>query len=108
MKNNDCNKNVEEFMKWSKVCIITAIITVVFSIIPALLTILNEFTDLGAKMPYLYSKILAWIMLVIFLALVTFEIFCYVKARKYKKLIEKIENNKSEDTTEQSDSDNSI
>ena len=89
MENNDFIKNVEKFMKWSKTCIITTMIIALFGICTLLLHILKEFTDLEAKVPYLYSKIFALIILVIFLALVTFEIFCYVKACKYKKLIEK-------------------
>lgn len=105
MENNDFNKNVDKFMKWSKICIITTMIISLFGIGALLLNILKEFTDLEAKVPDLYSKIFALIMLVIFLALVTFEIFCYVKARKYKKLIEKSENDKNEDANEQSGSD---
>lgn len=84
MENNDFNKNIAEFMKWSKTCIITSMIIALFGIGALLLLVLREFTDIEVKAPYLYSKTSALIILAIFLVLVTFEIFCYVKARKCK------------------------
>lgn len=101
MENDNFNKNVEKFVKWSKVCVIAANITGVFSIIPALLTILKEFTNFEAGAPYLYGKISVFIMLAIYLVLFTLMIICYIKARKYKKLIGKIENNENEAVNEQ-------
>lgn len=97
--NNDFDNNVKKFVKWSKICTITAIVMGVFGIGVFLLTILKEFTDLEVKAPFLYSKIFAGILLAIFLAIVTFEIFCYVKARKYKKQIEESENEENGDET---------
>ena len=68
----------------------------VFGVGAYLLTILKEFTDLEEKAPFLYGKIFAGIFLAVFLAIVALEIFCCVKARKYKKSIEKNSDNEEE------------
>lgn len=92
MRNNDYNKNVKDFIKWSKVGIITTIGTVLFAFIRALLEILEEFTDFEVKAPFFYSKIFIWIMLAAFLVLFTFMIISNIKTRKFRKLIEQSEN----------------
>lgn len=97
--NNDFSKNVEKFTKWAKVCIITTIVMGAFGIGASVLSILKKFTDLEVTAPFLYGKTFACIVLIAFLALVTFVILCYVKARKYKKLIERSENKESENET---------
>ncbi len=95
-KNNDINNNFEKFVKWSKNCIITTTVIGVFGVVPCLLTILKEFTDLEEKAPFLYSKIFMGILLAIFLILSASEIFFYVKVRKYKKQIEESENKEND------------
>jgi len=105
MRNNDYNKNVKNFIKWSKVGTITAICAVFFAFIRALLVILEEFTDFEVKAPFFYSKIFIWIMLVALLATLTFMIISYFKTRKFRKLIEQSENSENEDLNEQNDSD---
>ncbi len=89
MKQTTDNKNLEKFIKWSKICIITAITAfLVFGVGAFLLTILKEFTALEEKVPFLYSKIFAGILIAVSLVIVALEIFCCVKMRKYKKSIE--------------------
>lgn len=104
MKNNDLNENFKGFKKWAKVCTITEIITGVLAIITSLRTILSEFTDFEAKAPYLYGKIFPFIMLAIFLVLVTLIIISYIKVRKYKKLIENSNDDENQDVSEQDES----
>ena len=104
--NNDYNETIKGFKKWAKVCTITAIITGVLGIITSLLTILSEFTDFEVKAPYLYGKIFVFIMLAIFLVLITLMIISYIKARKYKKLIENSNDDENQDIKKQNDSDN--
>ena len=106
MKNNDLNENFKGFKKWAKVCTISAIITGVLGIITSLLTILSEFTDFEVKAPYLYGKIFVFIMLAIFFVLITLMIISYIKARKYKKLIENSNDDENQDIKKQNDSDN--
>ncbi len=100
MKQTTDNKDLEKFVKWSKICIITAITAfLVFGVGTLLLTILKEFTDLEEKAPFLYGKIFVGILLAVFLAIVALEIFFYVKMRKYIKQIEETENEVSGDET---------
>lgn len=102
MNRTNDNKDFAEFKKWSKICIITAITA--FSVFGAgifLLTVLKEFTDLEEKAPFLYGKVFAGILLAVFLAVLAAEIFFYVKARKCKKQIEKIENEEPENEPEE-------
>ena len=106
MGNNDYNETIKGFKKWAKVCTITAIITGVLGIITSLLTILSEFTDFEVKAPYLYGKIFVFIMLASFLVLITLMIISYIKARKYKKLIENSNDDENQDIKKQNDSDN--
>ena len=106
MENIDYNETVKGFKKWAKVCTITAIITGVLGIITSLLTILSEFTDFEVKAPYLYGKIFVFIMLAIFLALITLMIISYIKARKYQKLIDNSNDDENQDIKKQNDSDN--
>ncbi len=97
--NNDFDNNVEKFVKWSKICTITAIVIGVFGIGVFLLTILKEFTDLEVKAPFLYSKIFGGILLAVVLVLFALHVFCCVKMRKYKKLIEEIANEENDNET---------
>ena len=106
MENNDYNETFKGFKKWAKVCTIMAIITGVLGVITSLLTILSEFTDFEVKAPYLYGKIFVFIMLAIFLVLITLMIISYIKARKYKKLIENSNDDENQDIKKQNDSDN--
>ncbi len=105
MRNNDYNKDVKNFIKWSKVGIITTICTVFFTFIRALLVILEEFTDFEVEAPFFYSKIFIWIMLVALLVPFTFMIISNFKTRKFRKLIEQSEISENEDLNEQNDSD---
>ena len=106
MGNKDYNETIKGFQKWAKVCTITAILTGVLGIIMSLLTILSEFADFEVKAPYLYGKIFVFIMLAIFLVLITLMIISYIKARKYKKLIENSNDDENQDIKKQNDSDN--
>ena len=78
----------------------------VLGVITSLLTILSEFTDFEVKAPYLYGKIFVFIMLAIFLVLITLMIISYIKTRKYKKLIENSNDNENQDIKKQNVSDN--
>lgn len=90
METND-ELNGKKCIKWLRICIITDVILASLAVIAGVLTILKEFTDLEEKVPFLYSKISACVLIVIFLAIFTFTSISYFKARKYKKLIEQSE-----------------
>lgn len=94
------NENIEKFIKWSKVCTILSGIFSLFGIGAGLLAILKEFTDLEEKAPFFYGKVFGGILIGIFLTFFALEIFCYVKARKYKKLIGEIEDEEGEETND--------
>ena len=101
MEQTTDNKDFEEFMKWSKILTIATMAFWGLWIGRLILTILREFTDLEEKAPFLYGKIFAGILLAVVLALVALHIFCYVKMRKYKKLIEEIANEEDDDETDE-------
>lgn len=101
MKNNDYSKNVKDYAKWSKVDTITTIGIMFFSILHALLVVLEEFTDFEIKAPFFYNIIFTWVMLAVFLVLITFLMISYVKTRKFRKLIEQRENSENEELSEQ-------
>lgn len=99
MKQPTDNKDIEEFTKWSKIFTIATMAFGGLWIGRLMLTILREFTDLEEKAPFLYGKIFAGILFAVVLVLVALHVFCYVKMRKYKKLIEEIANEVSDDET---------
>ena len=99
MKEPSDNKDFEEFMKWSKILTIATMAFWGLWIGRLILTILREFTDLEEKAPFLYGKIFAGILLAVVLVLVALHVFCCVKMRKYKKLIEEITNREIDDET---------
>lgn len=94
MEHDGVDKDVREFIKWAKTCVATAIVTALLGIGACALTILKELTDLEERAPFLYGKVWMGVLLALFVLLVTVEIFCLIKARKYKKSIEKSEGDK--------------
>lgn len=104
MENNDYDKNTKGFLKWHRVYITTTIGTAFFTLIHALLNILEEFTDFEVTVPFFYSGIFVWIMVAFMLSFFTLMIISSFKTLKYRKLIEKSGNNKDVDVNEQNDS----
>ena len=101
MKQTIDDRGLEEFVKWSKILTIATMAFWGLWIGRLILTILREFTDFEEKAPFLYGKIFGGILLAVVLALVALHVFCCVKMRKYKKLIEEIANEEDDDETDE-------
>ena len=89
MEEKQFEETYKKFVKWSRITTITSIIFVIaFGLISNLLVILKELSDFEEKAPFLYTPISAVIVIILFLITITFLIISYIKAHRYKKLIE--------------------
>lgn len=95
MENRD--KILIQYKKWGKAHTIAWIVLGVLFFVTKILTIINEFVDLTS----LAYTVFTWLSTVLSMVDLILIIICYVKIRKYRKLInqnKENENKKSVDT----------
>lgn len=98
---NNIKNHTNKFVKWAKICIFSSLMTVPFSIFALILSIMKKYTNVGEQVPFLYSKTFVSILLVILFLIVLSTTISFIKARSYKKLIERDTNEENEDSSEE-------